>query len=266
VNFGLGILSEARQRWDMNLSTLFEEFVVSLRRHHPRCATMKLDSKPIGGVLKMYGGAGPNHFDGGLLVGDAGCFIDPLTGEGITPAMESALLAAPVLAGALESGDCTAAGLARYEAAFRAYFDPSMMFLDLCAEMFRNRHLTRPWLKTIARGAQIAQEDNAFAETGGSYFGGLDIRPFDLLGKVWVRSMEEVLLAWPRFFSGAAGARRQPGTSPADVVDWSIALSRSMVDDPQWHMNWVGDIQRQWARLLSSTDGVSRDPRADGLI
>jgi geranylgeranyl reductase family protein len=266
VNLGLGILSEARQRWDMNLSTLFEEFVVSLRRHHPRCATLKLDSKPIGGVLKMYGGAGPNHFDGGLLVGDAGCFVDPLTGEGITPAMESALLAAPVLAGALESGDYTAAGLARYEAAFRAYFDPSMMFLDLCAEMFRNRHLTRPWLKTIARGAQIAQQDNAFAETGGSYFGGLDIRPFDLLGKVWVRSMEEVLLALPGFFSGAAGARRQPGTSPADLVDWSIALSRSMVDDPQWHMNWVGDIQRQWARLLSSTDGVSRDPRADGLI
>ena len=43
----------------------------------------------VGGVLKIYGGAGPYHFDGGLLVGDAGCFVDPLTGEGITPAMES---------------------------------------------------------------------------------------------------------------------------------------------------------------------------------
>jgi geranylgeranyl reductase family protein len=265
VNLGLGILSEARQRWDMNLSTLFEDFVVSLQRHHPLCATLKLDSKPIGGVLKMYGGAGPNHFDGGLLVGDAGCFVDPLTGEGITPAMESALLAAPVLVGALESGDYSAAGLARYETAFRGYFDPSMMFLDLCAEMLRNRHLTRPWLKAIARGAQIAQQDKDFAEPGGS-FGGLDVRPFDLLGKVWVRSMEEVLLAWPRFFSGVAGARRQAGTSPADLVDWTVAFSRSMVEDPRWHMNWVGDIQRQWARVLNSTDGISRDPRVDGLV
>jgi geranylgeranyl reductase family protein len=265
VNLGLGILSEARQRWDMNLSTLFEDFVVSLRRHHPLCATLKLDSKPIGGVLKMYGGAGPNHFDGGLLVGDAGCFVDPLTGEGITPAMESALLAAPVLVGALESGDYSAAGLARYEAAFRGYFDPSMMFLDLCAEMLRNRHLTRPWLNAIARGAQIAQRDKAFAEPGGS-FGGLDVRPFDLLGKVWVRSMEEVLLAWPRFFSGVAGARRQSATLPADLIDWTVAFSRSMVEDPRWHMNWVGDIQRQSARMLSATDGVSRDPRVDGLL
>lgn len=264
VNLGLGILSEARQRWDMNLPSLFDDFVESLRRHHPRCATLKLDSKPIGGVLKMYGGAGPNHFDGGLLVGDAGCFVDPLTGEGITPGMESALLAAPVLAGALESGDCSAAGLAPYETAFRAYFDPSMMFLDLCAEMLRNRHLARPWLKAIARGAQMAQQDDAFADTGGSYLG--DIRPLDLLGKFWMRSMEEVLLAWPRFFSGVAGPRRQPGTSPVDLVDWSIAFSRSMVEDPRWHMNWVGDIQRQWARLLSSTDGLSRDPRADGLV
>ena len=266
VNLGLGILSEARERWDMSLARLFDDFVESLRRHHPRCATLKLDSKPIGGVLKMYGGAGPNHFDGGLLVGDAGCFVDPLTGEGITPAMESALLAAPILAGALESGDYSAAGLARYETAFRGYFDPSMMFLDLCAEMLRNRHLTRPWLTAIARGAQIAQQDDVFTETFGSYIGGLDIRPFDLLGKVWVRSMEDVLLAWPRFFSGLAGARREPGTSPADLVDWSVAFSRSMMDDPRWHMSWASDVQRQWARLLSSTDGVSRDPRVDGLV
>jgi geranylgeranyl reductase family protein len=265
VNLGIGILSEARQRWDMNLSTLFGDFVESLRRHHPRCAALRLDSKPIGGVEKMYGGAGPNHFDAGVLVGDAGSFTDPLTGEGITPAMESALLAAPVLVGALESCDYSAAGLASYETAFRAYFDPSMLLLDFCAEMLRNRHLTQPWLKAIARGAQIAQQDDAFAEPAGS-FGGLDVRPFDLLGKVWVRSMEEVLLAWPRFFSGQAGARRQPGTSPADLIDWSIAFSRSMVEDPRWHMNWVGDIQRQWARTLSATDGVSRDPRADGLV
>ncbi|HEY4428974.1 MAG TPA: NAD(P)/FAD-dependent oxidoreductase [Solirubrobacteraceae bacterium] len=266
VNLGIGILSEARQRWDMSLARLFEGFVESLRRHHPRCATLRLDSKPIGGVQKMYGAAGPNRFDGGLLVGDAGCFVDPLTGEGITPSMESSLLAAPVLAAALESGDYSATGLSGYETAFRGYFDPSMMFLDLCAEMLRNRHLTRPWLNALARGCQIAQHDDAFAEVAGSYIGGLDIRPFDLLGKVWVRAMEDAFLAWPRFFSGLAGARRQPGTSPGDLVDWSVAFSRSMIDDTRWHMSWASDLQRQWARLLSSIDGVSHDPRVDGLV
>ena len=70
----------------------------------PRCATLELCAPPIGGIVRTYGAAGPNHFDGGVLVGDAGCFVDPMTGEGITPAMESALLASPVLRDALDVG------------------------------------------------------------------------------------------------------------------------------------------------------------------
>jgi hypothetical protein len=78
--------------------------------------------------------------------------------------------------------------------------------------------------------------------------------------------MEDVLLAWPRFFSELTGARRQPGNSPLDLIDWSIAFSRSMIDDTRWHMGWARDVQRQWARVLSSTDGVAHDPRVDGLL
>src|SRR4029077_11135679 len=132
----------------------------------------------------------------------------------------SALLAAPVLAEALESGDYSAAGLAPYEKAFRSYFDQSMMFLDFCAEMLRNRYLTRPWLKALARGCQLAQQDDGFAAIGASYYNALDIRPFDLLGQVLVRAMEDVLLAWPRSISTLGGAPRQPGISPTDLLDW----------------------------------------------
>jgi len=266
VNLGVGLLSEARTRSEVHLPSLFSEFVEGLRRHHPRCAAIELDSKPIGGVVKMYGGAGRNHFDGGVLVGDAGSFVDPMTGEGITPGMESALLAAPVLAAALQAGDCSAVRLAAYEAAFRAYFDPSMMFLDFCAEMLRNRHLARPWLKALARGCQVAQQDADFAQRCGSYFGGLEIRPFDILGQAWLHAMEDVLLAWPRFLSEIGGGARELGTSPADLLEWQIALSRSMLSDPRWHLRWTRDMQRQWSRLLEATDGVSRDPRADGLL
>jgi hypothetical protein len=31
-------------------------------------------------------------------------------------------------------------------------------------------------------------------------------------------------------------------------------------------MSWASDLQRQWPRLLSATDGVSHDPRIDGLF
>jgi menaquinone-9 beta-reductase len=267
VNLGVGLLSEARSRFRVHVPSLFSRFVEGLRRHHPRCGEIELVSKPIGGVVKMYGGAGSNHFDGGVLVGDAGSFVDPMTGEGITPGIESALLAAPVLASALEAGDCTASRLAAYETAFRAYFDPSMAFLDFCAEMLRNRHLARPWLRALARGCQVAQLDSDFARTCGSYFGGLEIRPFDILGQVWLRSMEDVLMAWPRFVSGGArGEGERQGTTPLELLDWQVALSRSLLHDPGWHLRWALDMQRRWARVLEIGRSSPRDPRVAGLL
>ena len=87
VNLGVGILSETRRRLDVNVPALFGDFVERLRRSHPRCADLELCGPPIGGIVKTYGGAGRNHFDGGVLIGDAGSFVDPMTGEGITPAL-----------------------------------------------------------------------------------------------------------------------------------------------------------------------------------
>jgi flavin-dependent dehydrogenase len=51
---------------------------------------------------------------GVLLVGDAGGFYDPFTGEGIFTALRSAELAAEVAARAVRSGDVSARALAAY--------------------------------------------------------------------------------------------------------------------------------------------------------
>jgi digeranylgeranylglycerophospholipid reductase len=53
--------------------------------------------------------------DGIVAVGDAVSSINPLFGEGIRPAMESARMAADVAADALEAGDTSRAALAPYE-------------------------------------------------------------------------------------------------------------------------------------------------------
>jgi len=266
VNVGVGILSETRQRLDVNVPALFVDFVERLRHRHPRCVKLELCSAPIGGIVRTYGGAGSNHFDGGVLIGDAGSFVDPMTGEGITPAAESALLAAPVLQAALEAGRFDAQQLAAYESAFRAYFDPAMTFLDLCAAVLRNRQLARPWLKALARGCELAQADPAFARTGGSYFGGLDVRPFGIMGNVWVRVVQDMLLAWPRSLGGLAGTRDSRATGVGDLIEWQAAWSRSFVADPLWHTRWAMDVQRKSVRLLAAMRGAGSDPRAAGLM
>ena len=66
----------------------------------------------------------PPRDDGVVLVGDAGGFLDPFTGEGIYAALRSAEIAAEVGARALRTGDVSAAALrpahARHSAEFAA--------------------------------------------------------------------------------------------------------------------------------------------------
>jgi geranylgeranyl reductase family protein len=264
VNLGVGILSETRQRIGAQVPALFERFLGGLGRHYLGGARVELCSAPIGGIVKTYGAAGANHFDGGLLVGDAGCFVDPMTGEGITPGMESAMLAARTLRAALEAGEFSAQRLAGYETAFRRYFDPSLVYLDFCASALRNRHLARPWLKAFARGCELAEGDGRFTRTVGSFFGGQDLRPFEMLGAMWSRMLGDALLAWPRLLS--PDAREAHATTPGDLLEWHAALARSAVSDMRWHAGWLMDVQRQWARLLSTPRGGAEDPRAGGVL
>ena len=136
-----------------------------------------------------------------------------------------------------------------------------MIFLDLCAAMLRNRHLARPWLRALDRGCRIAQEDEAFAAGAAGYFGGLDIRPFGILGEIWVRVIRDLALVWPRFLSGDTG-----GTSVGDLVGWQTALTRSALRDPFWHARWALDVQRKWAAVLAAAPVDRADPRAAGLV
>jgi geranylgeranyl reductase family protein len=266
VNVGVGLLSETRRRLDVSVPQLFGDFVERLRHIHPRCENLELCSAPLGGIVRTYGGAGPNHFDGGLLVGDAGSFVDPMTGEGITPAAESALLAAPVLEAALDAGRFDAAQLSAYERAFRAYFDPSMSFLDVCAAVMRNRSLAGSWLTALARGCELGQSNAEFARVGGSYFGGIDVRPFGILGEIWGRIAVDVALAWPRSLFGLGQSRGSRATGVGDLVDWQAAWLSSFVADPVWHTRWLMDVQRKSTRLVSTLRSGGPDPRAAGLL
>jgi geranylgeranyl reductase family protein len=261
VNVGVGILAETRSRLRVHVPDLFAEFIERLRRTHPQCAQLELCAPPIGGIVKTYGGHSRNHFERGLLIGDAGCFVDPMTGDGITPAMESALLAASVIEAALESDRFDAAQLSGYDRSFRAYFDPSMNFVDLCAAMLRNRHLAGPWLRTLERGCRSAQRDESFARVASGYFGGPDIRPSGILGALWLWIVSDVAGVWSSAFAADGG-----GPTLSDLVEWQAALARSAVRDPLWHMRWALDVQRKWATVLADAPLRREDPRAAGLV
>jgi geranylgeranyl reductase family protein len=65
--------------------------------------------------LPYAGTGGRRSFDGALLVGDAGGFVDPLTGEGIHNAVLTGVIAAQTGSEALREGDLSAARLADHD-------------------------------------------------------------------------------------------------------------------------------------------------------
>ena len=268
ANVGVGILAETRARHDVRVPRLFESFLERLRRAHPGCAGLRLSGKPLGGIVKTYGGAGPNYFDGGLLVGDAGSFVDPITGEGITPAAESALIAALVVERAVAEGRADAAFLSRFERDFRAYFDPAMQYLDLCAAAMRNVHMREFWLAAAARGCEEAAADPEFARVAGAGFGGLDVRPLDVLARIWQRLSASAGdtaagLLGVRGAGAFAGSLVESANWLRAAGEWNAGWWRSFMADPAWHMAWAADVSAKWLRVAAALPG-SADPRLSG--
>jgi menaquinone-9 beta-reductase len=264
ANIGVGILSEARDRYSISVPALFQAFIDKLRQRHPGCAEIRVAAKPLGGIVKTYGGAGRNYFDGGVLVGDAGCFVDPMTGEGITPALESALIASSTLAKALENGRTDARHLSEFERDFRSYFDPAMRYLDLCATVMRNRHLSEFWLKVALQGCKEAAADPSFASVTGSGFGGLDIRPAAIFAQMWAKMVRDIGAGSARTLLDLLGGRAGPRASwLSDLDRLRDGCWRSLMDDPLWHALWTADVAQKCAGVLKSLR-ISDDPRLRG--
>jgi geranylgeranyl reductase family protein len=266
ANVGVGVLSETCHRFGLSIPQLFQAFIEKLRSRHPGCARIRLVGKPLGGVVKSYAAIDRNHFDGGVLIGDAGSFVDPMTGEGITQGMESALIAASTVAESLERGRFDAAFLSRFDRDFRRHFDPSMRYLDLCATVLRNRHFREFWLNAVTHGFEEAATDPTFARVAGSSFGGLEIRPLPILTQVWSKIVGYLADGSARTFldllSGRVDTR---GGWIGDLAAWQRGWWHSLIDDPRWHLSWMAEVAKKSARL-QQTLWTSGNPRVRGLL
>ena len=121
LNIGFGTIQpEAGSSQGLNVRQCYEEYVKYLREQ---------DLIPPGlPDVPVKGGATPTHplektyADRLLLVGDAGGFINPLSGEGIYYAMSSGELAAQTLIEAIQSNQWSEAFLSRYQSRWKKDF------------------------------------------------------------------------------------------------------------------------------------------------
>lgn len=264
ANMGVGLLGETCDRFGLSVQQSFRDAVERLRIRHPGCRRARVASKPLGGSVHMFGGILQNHFAGGILVGDAGGFVDPMTGEGITQGMESSIIGSRTLLAALEKGSFEEEDLAPFEDDFRGYFDPAMRYLCFSATILRNRHFSEFGFRSTRQGFEKAQRERSFGEIAGTAFGGLNVQPLASAGQIWRSVFEHVLRGGLAGMQGLVSGRSLASNGVAgDFAAWTRGWRASIGDDPAWHRAWIGDILRSITHLGPSFT-MEENPRLRG--
>lgn len=245
-NVGVGIVKEALVRSRLKLKDFYRQIEDRLKQiAREQGVRYRLD-KAEGWTIKTYGGAEKNYFDRGLLIGDAGCFVDPISGEGIPMALETAGIAKSVIDDAFRTGAFGAASLANYETRWRAHADKDFKVADLIVSMARNPHLKKLSMSSIRIMGLTAARDKDYALTLGGIMGGLipasrGLSP-DILLKSWMHSpqfwMQAFGMAPHRFLLDLASNGFQ-------LASWQAELIRNTVKDSEWSAEWAREVRQK---------------------
>lgn len=128
-------------RWDAFVDTIRgeERELDQLFARHQPAQEHYLSSEPV--IFRAR-----SAFEGGVfMIGDASGVIDPLTGNGMAMAVQSALLAAPFILRALQGEDVAGA----YRKAHRNFFAPRIAWSRRVAQLLARPRLLDALLRTI---------------------------------------------------------------------------------------------------------------------
>jgi menaquinone-9 beta-reductase len=150
ANLGLVVPLAHASRWSDRL----DDFMAARVRQLPHLARRLAGATrvaPIRALGPLAHRVEPPRKDGVLLVGDAGGFYDPFTGEGMFTALRSAELAVTTMVQALRSGDVSAKALSGYERARREVFAGKERVTQILQFLIRHRRLANFACRALAR-------------------------------------------------------------------------------------------------------------------
>lgn len=148
VNIGFGAI-QPETGPTFNLRECYQKYLTYLKDQH--LIPNELPEAPIKGGVTPVRPLEKTYMDRLLLVGDAGGFVNPLSGEGIYYAMASGEIAAQLITEALEKNDCSSQFLSQDQTRWHKDFGKD---LDLIYTI-----LQRGGLENRDRVFQIASED-----------------------------------------------------------------------------------------------------------
>jgi len=248
ANVGVGVLTDGIIGQRISLRPWFDRLTVHLHSHARRRGARLRVGEPVGWPIQSYRPGARYSFERGLLVGEAAGLVDPLNGEGIPLAIESALLAARTICSAFEKGDFSAELLSGYDRACVERFDTDLRVSDLLVSTIANRHLAGTWIRALELFASIADRDPDYARTAGGVLAGVvparDLVGPGMLAKAAVRA--PLLLA--------AMLVRDAPRSVSEVFDKAFGWTRRAASVAEMLVS-DSDQVRTWAREIAGKQG-----------
>jgi geranylgeranyl reductase family protein len=253
-NVGVGMVKESLTRHGLTLNGFYARFRTFIERLAAERGARVSLTPSVGWVIKTYGGARRNYFDRGLLIGDAGCFVDPISGEGTPLALETARIASETIDDAFRRGDCSADGLATYESRWRTRYDRDLRVADLMVSLARNRHLTKLWAQSFRLMGMTAAGDPDYARTVGGIMAGLVPARDGLSPNVLLKSLVHGPSFWMRAFDITPERWLTDLMSGGlRLVSWQAKVLRDSLDDYEWSKAWLLEVQAKWLEVLRAS-------------
>jgi menaquinone-9 beta-reductase len=248
ANVGVGMVQATYPRGRANLRELLLRLIAEDAALRQRLEGARMRGGVLGSPLTTYDPRLPLVGDRVMLLGDAAGLINPLNGEGIQYALQSARWAVDVAADRLRSGELDAAALAAYERRVHESLRQDMALSRLIVQLIRNRALNPVWLQALRIIAARAATDPDYAYRVGCVLTGLSPAISTLGAGVVAKTVEQALLtAWQRGSWRRAERRRGglPGppagragdavsvreaVGAGELVEWAAGAGRALAE------------------------------------
>ncbi|HEX9988327.1 MAG TPA: geranylgeranyl reductase family protein [Chloroflexia bacterium] len=251
ANVGMGMVMDPYRRERANLRERFAYWLEHDPAAQARLHGARLIGRIVGWPLNTYSPTSRRHGQRVLLIGDAANLVDPINGEGIHTALESAQIAARVADEALNADDLSEAFLARYDRCWRAAFDLDLRIADLYVTLAGNRSLAGAWLSILRLVGATARRDRAYARIVTGILAGVLPTRSSLSASFVLKT----LLHSPGTYASILGA---PSIRPPDLLGWGGASLRDaagllagIAQEPGPAWNWSKDVIRGGRGLLA---------------
>ena len=160
ANVGVGAMLYAMRSRKTNLNRTFEDFAHKTRHASEKLRGARREGRLRGALLRVGMGGSKARKANVLLAGDAASLTNPISGEGITYALESGGLAAEAIAAALKSGNQEA--LLDYQVALNDRYEHYFRLGSLAIRYGNNPWFVNPLLFTTSRIPRLGDKMGRF--------------------------------------------------------------------------------------------------------